>query len=298
MAKIDGQSYRGATSPWWYDSRSFYELTQAAGARPVRAAGRELRRMLRRERPAKLAADFTGRPCNSLTRKEAETLAGRHADGSRQVKAKRLGAVGPQFQPYAGYAREAAAFQIEPARGSLPAVVPVVVEAWASPRRCARDPVLRQPDADHRRDPRQPLHEGQEPPTASWGVAYQTSTRTPPCPVKAGRGREYSLVVNVTTPYMPITTDGKAPEPISYRGDRSARQSRRRSAAPSGRTAAPTATDGRPPRPQLSPRPCPPLSRRPAATASIATASGSSFTPSGPTSWTRWATGARLQLFL
>ena len=46
----------------------------------------------------------------------------------------------------------------------------------------------------------------------SWGVAYQTSTRNTACPVKAGRGREYSLVVNVTTPYMPITTDGKAPD--------------------------------------------------------------------------------------
>ena len=33
---IDGQSYRGATSPWWYDADAFYELTQAAGARPVR----------------------------------------------------------------------------------------------------------------------------------------------------------------------------------------------------------------------------------------------------------------------
>ena len=35
MAAIDGHIYRGSTSPWWCDSDSFYELTQAAGrARP------------------------------------------------------------------------------------------------------------------------------------------------------------------------------------------------------------------------------------------------------------------------
>ena len=31
-------------------------------------------------------------------------------------------------------------------------------------------------------------------------------------PIKAGRGRDFLLWVNATTPYMPITTDGKVPD--------------------------------------------------------------------------------------
>ena len=129
---------------------------------------------------------------------------------SRQVKPKRLGAVGPRFQPDAGYAREAGTFQVKPARGSLPAVVPVVVEAWASPADAPAIAVYvnRTPITAEIHASRCMKDKGAY---GLMGCGLSNEHENTACPVKAGRGREYSLVVNVTTPYMPITTDGKAP---------------------------------------------------------------------------------------
>jgi hypothetical protein len=210
MATSDGQSYRGATSPWWYDADAFYELTQAAGARPVRGLVESFAGCTG-AKAGKLAADFPGRPCESLTRDEAETLLAAMRRASRQVKPKRLGAVGPQLQSYAGYAREAGAFQIEPARGKLPAVMPVVVEAWASPADLPaistyvnRTPITAEMHVSRCMKDKAAY--------GLMGCGLSDEHQNTACPIKAGRGREYSLVVNVTTPHMPITTDGKAPD--------------------------------------------------------------------------------------
>ena len=73
MAAIDGTGYRGATSAWWYDSDSFYELLQAAGARPVRELAGSFAGCSG-ARAGKLASYFPGRRCDSLTRGEAEKL--------------------------------------------------------------------------------------------------------------------------------------------------------------------------------------------------------------------------------
>ncbi len=208
MVQTEGQTYRGNTSPWWYDSDSFYELTQAAGIQTVRELVEQFAGCSG-AKAGKLAADFTGRPSNSLTRNEAETVLTSMRIVSRKVKPKRLGFVGPQFQPDAGYGRDVATIMVEPARGSLSAEVPVVVEAWAT-------------QAD---EPEILFHVNRTPITAEikltrgfkdkslcgiFGCGLSEHSTTT-CTVTAGRGREYSLVVNVTTPHMPITTDGKAP---------------------------------------------------------------------------------------
>ena len=209
MAKLENQTYRGATSPWWYDSDSFYELTQAAGARPVRQLVESFAGCSG-AKAGKLAGDFHGCPCDALTRDQAETLlvAMRHV--SRQVTPKRLGAVGANFNP-AAYAREAGTFKVEPARGKLPAVVPVVVEAWAFPYGASRLTVYvnRTPITAEIK-----MHRGMKDKSlyGIFGCGLSNEQRSTALPIKAGRGREYSVMVNITTPHMPITTDGKAPD--------------------------------------------------------------------------------------
>ena len=210
MAKIEGQNYRGPTSPWWYDSDSFFELTQAAGARPVRQLVESFAGCSG-AKAGKLASDFHGCSCELLTREESETLLAAMRVVSRQVKPKRLGAVGQQFQPVAGYAREANVFQVKPARGSLPAVVPVVVEAWASPDDEAaitvyvnRTPITAEIHVSRCMKDKTTY--------GIMGCNLSSEQDNTALPIKAGRGREYSLIVNVTTPYRPITTDGKAPD--------------------------------------------------------------------------------------
>ena len=210
IAEAGGENYKGNTSPWWYDSDSFYELTQAAGNRPVRELVESFAGCSG-GKAGKLASDFSGRPCDSLTREETEALLADMRSTSRQVKPKRLGAVGAQFRSEASYAREAGTFQVKPARGSLPAVVPVVVEAWASPDDSPaiavfvnRTPITAEIKMDRGMKDKS-LY-------GIFGCGLSSQQHNTALPIKAGRGREFLIVVNVTSPYMPVTTDGKAPD--------------------------------------------------------------------------------------
>ena len=185
------------------------ELTQAAGSRLAPPSGRASAGCSG-GKAGQIIGDFTGCPCNSLTRDEAETLLTAMRCISRQVQAKRLGAVGPRLQPDAGYARDAGTFQIDPARGNLSAIIPVVVEAWASP---ADSPAIafyvnRTPITAEIHVSRCMKDKGTY---GLMGCGLSNEHENTAYPVKVSRGREYALIVNVTTPYMPITTDGKAP---------------------------------------------------------------------------------------
>ncbi len=126
-----GTTYKGKTSPWWYDSDSFYELTQAAGTRTVRELVTEFAGCTGAT-AGTLAVGLNGRTCESLTRDEADSLLSRMRDCNRKVKPKRLGAIGPELDSGAGYAREAGTFMTEAGRGGLGATIPYVIEAWAS----------------------------------------------------------------------------------------------------------------------------------------------------------------------
>lgn len=209
MAK--GETYKGKTSPWWYDADSFYELTQAAGCRTIRELVEQFAGCSG-ARAGKLAAGFSGRPCESLTRGETEGVLTAMRSASRQVNPKRLGSVGPQLSPDAGYAREAGTFKASAARGKVSGQIPYVVEAWAE---AGARPSLQ-------------MYVNRTPITADvslsrclkddksayglMGCGLSSEHRNTALGVKAGRGREFSVVVNVTTPHMPITTDGKAPD--------------------------------------------------------------------------------------
>ena len=197
-----------------------------------------------------LAGDFTGRPCESLDRGEAESLLAAMGGASRQINPKRL-------VPGAGLATrrricpEADAFQIEPARGKLAAHIPVVVKH--GPGRPTRPPLS---SSVNRTLITAEIHASRRMKDKGayglMGSGLSNEHDHTALPLKAGRGREYSLVVNVTTPYIPITTDGKRRTcPLS--SGPSETLSKRPSAARSGKTATATAT--RRPRPQSSPRP-------------------------------------------
>ena len=230
-----GETYKGRTSPWWYDSDSFYELTQAADRQTVRelVAGFE---GCSGAKAGKLAAAFSGRPCASLSREEVEELLSKMRDASGQVKAERLGALGPQLCPDAGYSREVGEFEVEAARGRLPAQILYVVEVWAS-------------EAE---EPQIDFHINRTPITAEVGMSRCFKDKTQyglsgcglsdehhrtALPIKAGKDREFWIVVNVTTPHMPITTDGKAPDllviegPLQIAAEKAIRQAKRRQPA-------------------------------------------------------------------
>jgi hypothetical protein len=205
-----GKVYRGRTSPWWYDSDSFFELVQAAGNRTVRDLVQDFEGCSGRKAGA-AASGFKNRQCRSLRRNETDDLLKELQASSTPVKPQRLGFVGqevPGLEDHE-YAKTTGTFKAKAARGRLHATIPFVIEAWAN--EATESAVL--------------VHVNRTPITADvWPVQLADNTchglagcglsdekAQTAAAVKVGRDRHFRFVVNIITPYMPITTDGKEP---------------------------------------------------------------------------------------
>jgi hypothetical protein len=200
-----GTSYLGKSSPWWYDAAQFHELLFASGNRPVR----ELIANLDGCTGGK-AGDIVARAgleravCRDVTAPQAVKLLGA-ARASRRVQPKRLGAVGPHAFPLCAYA---ISYGVANFGSTSPqAEIPFVVEAWAE--KTEGDTYLtacvnRTPatgDLCAARDKRN---------IDAYGCGLSHTI------AKAPSGVQLNIWINVTTPYMPITSDGKAPDLHSF----------------------------------------------------------------------------------
>jgi hypothetical protein len=214
MARF-GQTYAGKTSPWWYDVATFHELLYASGATPVREVVANLDGCTGAKAGEIVAAAGLVRGvCNGVTRDEAERLLRIARIKARQVKPDRLGTVGADAFPNAAYACE---------KGEV-ASIPYVVEAWAEAadatalRSCCvnRTPVTG--DIRAVRDKRDIDVYG-------CGLAHMIA--------QAPKEAHFDIWLNITTPYMPITSDGKAPnlavflDPIAKAAASAVRKARR-----------------------------------------------------------------------
>jgi len=196
-----GKSYAGRSSPWWYDSDSFWELLKAAGQRSARDLVAQLEGCHRKA--AEVAAAFAGRQAASLTRAEAQELLSMARIYSPQVKTSRLGFVG-RMDDWPGYALAKTIVTVKVAPGKLDAELPVVIEAWAT-------------TAD---EPTGIICVNRTPITAEFDLQRDVQCRSEyalfGCGLshgfRVGKGRDFEFLVNVQTPHMPITSDGKAPD--------------------------------------------------------------------------------------
>jgi hypothetical protein len=171
---------------------------------------------------SQVAGDYLGRACDSLTRDEAESLLRYARHAAREVNPKRLGFIGPEADVFGdhlahGYARDAAAFTSRPARGAIPANIPYVVEAWA--KRSERPTIIvmvnRAPITADVKTGRIMSDKGDY---GLMGCGLSSELDNTATDFRVGRKGEYSILVNVTTPYMPITTDGKEPDLSRVKG--------------------------------------------------------------------------------
>jgi hypothetical protein len=203
-----GETYKGKTSPHWYDADSFYELCQAAGARPVRELIADFDGCSG-PKAGQIAASYRGRAASSLSRAETASLLAMARQGARSVQPVRLGSVGP-MEGYTAYAKIEGTFCAQAARGSLHAEIPFVVEAWIAPYASAPKGST---DVDatvcvNRTPVTMPVsvwYAGREKRLwLSGGGLFHYLRNIVACPER--------LVLNVITPYMPITSDGKAPD--------------------------------------------------------------------------------------
>ncbi len=199
-----GSRYRGRSSPWWYGADAFFELLQATGDGGVRSLVSDLDGCSGRKAGV-VAGPYLGRSAKSLGRSEAADLLNRARQASRPVKPSRLGTVG-RLDGYPWYARQRGVYRVED--GGTPAEVPFVVEAWAEPLPSGEEDAL---TVCVNRTPVTGLVElwrKTDRGKATLAIFGCNGDLVIPISRKTGPLR---VLVNVQTPYMPITHEGKAP---------------------------------------------------------------------------------------
>src|SRR5262245_7242862 len=203
-----GQSYQGRSSPFWYDAAQFHELLLACGTQRVRALVPQLDGCTGGKAGELIAAARLDRMrCAELSRKQASRLLQAARGAARPVSPDRIGVVGRDAFDDHHYAKEQGTVTLG---GSQPqAEVPFVVEAWAwklpsrvkSRAEIAIDLLInRTPSVVE---------------TSAWRDAENRlclrGNGLLHCYTGAPKKGSFGLVVNITTPYCPITSDGKAP---------------------------------------------------------------------------------------
>jgi len=198
--------YKGKTSPWWYDSDSFHELLQAAGDRPVN----EILALF----GVKNADRTTGRTSawfgGSVSRPEADKLLSTLREELQPVRPAKLGGVG--WWP----AKQVGTISIKPGHGIHSAELPFVIEALAAP--INDNPTDDKEDTD---DVISVFVNG-TPITGSITIERRGANKVAVfgCGLKHlirnVPKRKFLLWLGITTPYQPITTDGKEPNFLYY----------------------------------------------------------------------------------
>jgi len=199
------------TSPHWYDADSFYELLQAADGRSAREVVAEFDGCSG-AKAGHVCAPFLGRDASSLTRLEATALLVTAQQIARPVSPSRLGRIGAHPSLPRCYASATGEWDVAHSRGGVRARIPYVVEVWAAP------PPATRPDPCYRVTCN--LLVNKTPVTTFMSAHYY---RTEKVITLSGCGLAHedsiparclpsSLWINVQTPYMPITTEGKGPD--------------------------------------------------------------------------------------
>ncbi|WP_345822906.1 hypothetical protein ABC766_32025 (plasmid) [Methylobacterium fujisawaense] len=199
-----GEAYTGKPSPWWYDADAFWDLLQGAGDRLLREFIERLDGCTG-AKAGRITKAFKGAPCRSLTRDQARELLTVARYEARPVSPARLGHVGRMNSSAISYAIQRGQATIG---GREPkAEIPFVIEAWATAER--RDEGGDEIDVNMsvNRTPAvaniEAWRSKGELVLSGCGLHHRCNRISP--------GR-YSISVNLTTPWCPVTTDGKEPD--------------------------------------------------------------------------------------
>jgi hypothetical protein len=198
-----GEAYAGRSSPWWYDVPQFQELLYGSGDTPVRELISQLDGCSGGKAGEIVAtAGLSRATCRNVERAQAERLLLAARGQAKQVNPLRLGNIGPDVFKRAAYA---SAHGVAKFGAITPlAEIPFVVEAWAKAAEgdatnltiCVnRTPIPA--DVDVSRDRR-------DIDVFGCGLSHTVA--------KVRETAHFTLCLNVITPFMPITSDGKEPD--------------------------------------------------------------------------------------
>src|SRR6266852_3237153 len=150
-------------------------------------------------RASKIAEEFLQRRANSLSFVEAETVLCSARATTSPVAERRFKFLGKIFVGH--YARYRGTLRLEPGRGTISAELPFTVETWVSPAEVDLTDVLvnRTPITGNVKVER--LDKKTDIGIFGCGLKHR---------FKVGK-KPIEITLNIQIPYMPITSDGKAP---------------------------------------------------------------------------------------
>jgi hypothetical protein len=207
----EGKTYAGKSSPWWYDGSQFQELLYASGSTPVRQLIANLDGCTGATAGEIVAAAKLNRTvCRKVTRDQATELLEVARTYARSVKADRLGAAGANVFPNAAYAQASGVAEfgsVEPL-----AEVPFVVETWAEEEQTwAEEEGIAQETALFVCVNRTPVtgsiyaaRDKRDIDAFGCGLSHTIAQ----APTEA----HFYIRINIISPYIPITSDGKEPD--------------------------------------------------------------------------------------
>jgi hypothetical protein len=120
-----GTLHKNGTSPFWYNSESFYELVNAAEM-PV---NRLLSYMCGLKKDTRLRSEYAVTHTREMDFAEAEDLLTKLRSDCKPVASLSIGEVGDVFLNFE-YAKKAGTYTTHSIRGKNHAEIPFVVEAW------------------------------------------------------------------------------------------------------------------------------------------------------------------------
>ena len=197
-----GTSYPGQSSPYWYDAPQFLELLSAGEDASVRALIASLDGCAG-ERAGEIvaAAGLSRVLCRDVDREQALRLLEAARDASKPVNPKRPGAVGPD----ASEILLRNLLRRSDVRRGATRPHPARRRSLGLPARKERHCGQRQPHSNRGAivdDARQERHQRVR------LRAFALAT--------APKGTNFAVRLNITTPYMPITSDGKDPDLLPF----------------------------------------------------------------------------------
>jgi hypothetical protein len=203
-----GTTYLGKSSPWWYDVSQFHELLYASGPRPVRELIAHLDGCSGGKAGEIITEARLGRElCTNISSEQAARLLTVARNNARQVQPNRLGAIGPEKFPTRAYGYSSGFVRLGSAAPL--AEIPYVVEAWAERLEEGNDSYLgvcvnRTPITGNIHGAR----DNRDIDAFGCGL-YHTIARAP-------KDEQFDILLNITTPFMSITSDGKAPDLLPF----------------------------------------------------------------------------------
>ncbi|MCL6612534.1 MAG: ATP-binding protein [Peptococcaceae bacterium] len=202
-----GDKYKGKTSAYWYSSESFFSLMQAAKNMYVRDIVAEFDGCSE-PKAGRITKDFKNRLAPSLTNEETDLLLERMRNNSKPVNPDRLGFVGINEELPEFYANDSGTFLLESKKNNtLNAEIPFTIEVWAEQSKtkeftfCTnKTPITGEVKT---------YYDGKE--QSFYGNHFYYDCNVGDIPLE--------VWININTPYMPITSDGKEPDLNYFKDD-------------------------------------------------------------------------------